>query len=131
MKDLIMQILTAGIQLIILVGLGYAINYLKTKTSIENLQKYYTLIKAFVQAAEQTLGAGTGAQKKAQVIAMVQKVIGNKLSPDEIDKLIESAVFEINTVLNKNGIVVSTSNNATTVTGTIANANQETTQNNK
>lgn len=114
MKDLIMQILTAGIQIIILVGLGYAINYLKTKTSIENLQKYYTLIKAFVQAAEQTLGSGTGAQKKAQVIAMVQKIIGNKLSADEIDKLIESAVFEMNTVLKKYNIVTTTTSDSTT-----------------
>lgn len=105
MKDLIMQILTASIQLIILVGLGYAIKYLKTKTSVENLQKYYSLIKAFVQAAEQQLGAGTGAQKKAQVVAMVQKVIGNKLSADEIDKLIESAVFEINNILKENKII--------------------------
>lgn len=105
MKDLIMTILTAGVQLVILVGLGYAIDFLKTKTSTENLQKYYNLIKTFVQAAEQQLGTGTGPQKKAAVVAMVQKVIGNRLTADEIDKLIESAVFEINTVLKKENIV--------------------------
>lgn len=131
MKDLIMQILTASIQLIILVGLGYAIKYLKTKTSVENLQKYYSLIKAFVQAAEQQLGAGTGAQKKAQVVAMVQKVIGNRLTADEIDKLIESAVFEINTVLKKYNIVVNNNTTSSPATNVAVNQSEAKTDENK
>jgi len=104
MKDLIITILTAGIQLIILIGLGYAIDYLKTKISAERLKKYYDLITKFVHAVEQTLGPNTGAQKKAEVVSLIQKEIGNKLTAEEIDKLIEAAVFEMNLVLKEKGL---------------------------
>jgi LL-H family phage holin len=103
-KDLIMTILTAGIQLAILAGLGSLINYLLTKTSTENLSKIYNLIKIFVQSAEQIYGDGKGVIKKKTVLDMISKNIKNKLSTEEIDKLIESAVFEINTVLKNEKI---------------------------
>lgn len=104
MKDLIITFLTAGIQLLIFISLGYVINYLKTKTTTENLQRYYDLIKKVVQAVEQVYGSGNGSQKKAEAIKIIQKIIGNKLTADEIDKLIESAVFEINEVLKTSNI---------------------------
>lgn len=103
-KDLIMTILTAGVQLIVLLAFGYLIDYLKNKIGTEQFKKYYDLITKFVYAAEQTLGAGTGAQKKAEVISLIQKQIGNKLSAEEIDKLIEAAVFEMNLVLKQKGV---------------------------
>lgn len=104
MKNLIMQILTAGIQLLVFIGLTYLISFLKTKTTTENLQRYYDLIKKIVQAVEQVYGSGTGSQKKAEAIKIIQKMLGNKLTTDEIDKLIESAVFEMNQVLKSSNI---------------------------
>lgn len=104
-RDLILTILTATVQLFIVLGLGYLIKFLKSKISIENLQKYYTLIKLFVESIEQIYGGGQGVIKKKAVVDMVRKTIGNKLTPEEIDKLIEAAVFEMNLVLKKNNII--------------------------
>lgn len=103
-KELILTILTASVQLFIVLGLGYVIKFLKTKISVENLQKYYTLIKLFVESAEQIYGGGQGVIKKKAVVDMVRKTIGNKLTPEEIDKLIEAAVFEMNLVLKREKI---------------------------
>jgi LL-H family phage holin len=105
MKNLIMTFLTAGIQLLVFVGLTYLINFLKTKTTTtENLQRYYDLIKKIVQAVEQVYGSGTGTQKKAEAVKTIQKIVGNKLTMEEIDNLIESAVFEMNQVLKSSNI---------------------------
>lgn len=104
MRDLIMTILTALIQLIILIGLGYLIDYLKAKISTERLKKYYDLITKFVHAAEQTFGDGKGMLKKQYVIDAVKKVLKGRLTNEEIDKLIEAAVFEMNLVLKQKGI---------------------------
>lgn len=104
MKDLIMTILTAGIQLIIMVALGYAINYLNTKIGAEKTKKYYELAKTFVRAVEQEFGSGNGADKKAEVFNMLKQLVGNKLTDDEINKLIEAAVFEMNYILKLKGL---------------------------
>ncbi|MDK2794383.1 MAG: hypothetical protein PWP75_1012 [Caldanaerobacter sp.] len=50
MKELIMTILTAGIQLLVMVVLGYLIDYLSTKIGMEKLKRYYEIARAFVQA---------------------------------------------------------------------------------
>ncbi|MGB9680305.1 MAG: phage holin [Thermoanaerobacteraceae bacterium] len=106
MNNLIMQILTAGVQLIIMVVLGYAIDYLRTKIGLDKMKKYYELAKTFVYAIEQEFGSGNGLEKKAEVINLLRKALGNKLSDEEIDKLIEAAVFEMNYILNLKGINV-------------------------
>jgi LL-H family phage holin len=129
MKDLIMTILTAGIQLTILVGLGSLIDYLLTKTSAENLSKIYNLIRIFVQSAEQIYGEGEGVIKKKAVLDMISKTIKNKLSTEEIDKLIESAVFEINTVLDNKKIKTPEVNNSQP-TATVDNSQPTTTVDN-
>jgi len=103
-RELIITILTSLVQLFIVLGLGYLIRFLKTKTSVEDLQRYYTLITKFVQSAEQIYGGGQGVIKKKAVLDMVRRTIGDKLTPSEIDKLIESAVFEMNLILKKEGI---------------------------
>ncbi|MEQ2129720.1 MULTISPECIES: phage holin [Caldanaerobacter] len=104
MKELIMTILTAGIQLLVMVVLGYLIDYLSTKIGMEKLKRYYEIAKAFVQAVEQQVGPGNGPIKKEQVFKLLKKVIGNKLTDEEIDKLIEAAVFEMNYVLKLKGL---------------------------
>ncbi|AAM25559.1 MAG: hypothetical protein XD49_0774 [Caldanaerobacter subterraneus] len=104
MKELIMTILTAGIQLLVMVVLGYLIDYLSTKIGMEKLKRYYEIAKAFVQAVEQQVGSGNGPIKKEQVFKLLKKVIGNKLTDEEIDKLIEAAVFEMNYVLKLKGL---------------------------
>ncbi|WKV07867.1 phage holin [Thermoanaerobacterium sp. CMT5567-10] len=104
MRDLIMTILTAGLQLVILVTLGYVINFLYSKIGTEKTKRYFEIAKMIVRGVEQEFGAGNGADKKAEAVNLIKKIIGNKLTDEEIDKLIEAAVFEMNYVLNIKGL---------------------------
>ena len=99
-----MTILTAGVQLVIMVVLEYLIDYLNTKIGMEKIKRYYEIAKTFVQAVEQQVGPGKGPDKKAEVFNLLKKVIGNKLTDEEIDKLIEAAVFEMNYILKLKGL---------------------------
>lgn len=49
MKDLIMTILTAGLQLVILATLGYVINYLYSKIGTEKTKRYFEIAKMIVR----------------------------------------------------------------------------------
>lgn len=104
MRELIIQILFYAIQLVVLVVLGYVIQFLQTKLGNEKFKKAYNLVKNVVLAIEQTLGSGNGADKKAEAVAIIKKMIGNKLSDDEINILIEAAVKEMNMVLKEKGL---------------------------
>ncbi|HHV75298.1 MAG TPA: phage holin [Thermoanaerobacterium sp.] len=87
MKDLIMTILTAGLQLVILATLGYVINYLYSKIGTEKTKRYFEIAKMIVRGVEQEFGAGNGADKKAEAVNLIKKIVGNKLTDEEIDKL--------------------------------------------
>lgn len=104
MRDLIMTILTAGVQLVIMVALGYFINFLYAKIGTEKTKKYFDIAKMLVRGVEQEFGSGNGADKKVEVFNLLKKITGNMLSEEEIDKLIEAAVFEMNYILNLKGI---------------------------
>ena len=104
MRELLITLITILTQILILVGLGYFIDFLRSKISIDKLREYYGLIVKFVYAAEQVYGKGTGAIKKQYVINTVKKILGNKLTDDEIDRMLEAAVFEMNLVLKQKDI---------------------------
>lgn len=101
MKELVMQIAIYTIQLFVLVVLSYIISYLKQKLSDEKLKQAYNMVKNVVLAVEQATGPGKGADKKAEAIAYIKKLVGNTLTDDEINILIEAAVKEMNMVLKK------------------------------
>lgn len=101
MKDLIMQIAIYTIQLFVLVVLSYIISYLKQKLGNEKLKQAYDMVKSVVLAVEQTLGPGKGADKRQEAVAYIKKILGNTLSDDEINVLIEAAVKEMNMVLKQ------------------------------
>lgn len=103
-RELIMTILSVSLQLIVGIVLFYSIEFLKKKISIATLQNCYTLIEYFVKGVEQIFGAGNGDKKKEVVLEIAQKIMGNVLTTEEIDKLIESAVYEMNLVLKKEGL---------------------------
>jgi LL-H family phage holin len=95
-------------QYVILIVTGLAglltyvvIKYLGTKLGVENLEKYYKWVCIAVNAVEQIVGAGYGEQKKAQVIDFIVNKFGNKISDEDLDKLIEAAVHEMNLVIKK------------------------------
>lgn len=104
MRELIIQILFYAIQLVVLVVLGYVIQFLQTKLGNEKFKKAYNLVKNVVLAIEQTSGSGNGADKKAEAVAYIKKLVGNTLTDDEINILIEAAVKEMNMVLKEKGL---------------------------
>jgi LL-H family phage holin len=101
MEQLIMTILTAAVQLAVIATLGYVINFLDKKIGKDKIEKYYGLAKILVMATEQELGPGNGADKKTEVMNLLKKLTCNKLTDEELSKLIEAAVKEMNIVLKQ------------------------------
>jgi hypothetical protein len=96
MKDLIIYLLLV---LVLLSGfplLIAGIDYLIKKTSSEKLKVFLGFTKMAVMAAEQTLGAGTGEAKKQLVSATLSKKFRGQITTEEIEHLIEAAVYELN-----------------------------------
>jgi LL-H family phage holin len=104
MREVIMTILTAGVQLMVMAALGYGINFLNKKIGKDMMQKYFELAKVLVMAVEQEFGPGNGADKKAEVMNLLKRLTGNKLTDEELSKLIEAAVFEMNYMLKLKNI---------------------------
>lgn len=102
-QSLLFELLLIIVQVAIVVVGGYVVSYLKAKVGTENFNKYYGMIKSIVMGIEQTFGAGNGADKKTEAVQLIEKIAGNKLSEDQINTLIESAVFEMNLVIKNGG----------------------------
>lgn len=98
-QDLLMQGLSVLVQIAVLALSGFLIDGLIAKTGQTKFRKLLDYARIGVAAAEQTFGAGNGDQKKAQVEEFLSNKLKGKLSPTEIDKLIEAAVFEMNSVI--------------------------------
>lgn len=67
---------------------------IKWQSSIKD-KRIFNYIKSVVNAAEQLYGPGTGKIKKEYVTEIVKKAFGKVLTDEQIDALIESAVFHI------------------------------------
>lgn len=103
-QELITQILTMVVQVIIPIVGGYIINYLRIKVGTEKLNQYYKLSKTVVDSVEQTFGSGNGADKKEEAIQALRLLSKGRLSEDQIERMIEAAVYETNTLLKINGL---------------------------
>jgi hypothetical protein len=55
-----------------------------------------------VNAVEQSMEDAKNEEKKQAVMAYIAKKFGDKISPDDVDKIIECAVHEMNLQLEKN-----------------------------
>lgn len=93
-------VLTNLLQAAAVILSGFCINLIRSKTQHTKFSKYMDYAKIAVTAIEQTMGLSTGAIKKKAVETFLYDKIGKALSKDEIDKLIEAAVFDLN--LNHN-----------------------------
>ena len=72
----------------------YIIPLLKEKLDAEKLKRLVKLVKVAVDAAEQLYGSGMGEDKREYVVNYLLKK-GIVLDADEIEMLIESAVFRL------------------------------------
>lgn len=82
-----------------IVGL-YLVPFLKSQIKEKQMDQILTIVDTAVQAAEQTLKSG--AIKKADVLTFVSNWLGEKglhISDEELDRLIESAVFAMNSAI--------------------------------
>lgn len=95
--EFLFQLTLLVVSLAVPIVTTFVVKYLQTKYGNENLKKYLSYAETAVKAAESTfLKPGSGAEKKAVVEKYLSNKIGNILSAEEIDQLIQAAVFEIN-----------------------------------
>lgn len=81
---------------------AYLIPYLKSQTKTKQQEEVLKIVEVAVHAAEQTLKSGT--IKKREVTQFVTDWLnerGLKFTEGEVDRLIESAVFNMNTVIKE------------------------------
>ena len=92
----ITPIIEAILALVAVVITSIIIPYIKKKTSVEQQKEIVSWVKIAVMAAEQIyVGTGRGPEKKLYVIEwLADRNI--TVDTNEIDALIESAVFELN-----------------------------------
>lgn len=96
MENLMYQILMAVLTLIALVLTGFAVPWLKAKLGAENLSTVEMWINDAVAAAEQIFKlSGSGPSKKTYVMEFL-KGKGITITDEELDALIEAAVYELN-----------------------------------
>lgn len=62
--------------------------------------RYIPYVKTAVQYAEQVLVKSTGNDKRIWVENYISQKLKGKIKPDDLDKLIESSVLEMNSLLN-------------------------------
>lgn len=104
MNAYVMNVLLTIVALVVSAGATYLMKYLNAKVGNEDLQKYFGWIKIAVQGIEQIMGPGGGLSKKEAAIKYIAEKFGSKISPEDLNKLIEAAVFEMNLVLKENGL---------------------------
>lgn len=96
----ITPIIEAVAALIAVIITAVVIPYIKSKTTTQQQAQINAWVKIAVAAAEQIYkGSGRGEEKKEYVINWLEDR-GFTLDEDEVDALIESAVYELN-----NGII--------------------------
>ena len=99
MNDLTFNILKLVVSVVCALIAVYLVPYLKNKLQDEKYAQLLYMVEVAVRAAEQTLGAGEGKLKKDEVMKFVVKWMdeqGIKITIQQLDQLIESAVFNMN-----------------------------------
>ena len=91
----ITQIIVALVGLISAIITYVLVPHIKSKTDAATFAKIQTMVQVAVTAAEQIYtGTGMGQTKKKFVLEFLESK-GYKVDEDTIDKLIESAVYEM------------------------------------
>lgn len=99
MKENLYNFLLAALPVILMIAgwIGQKISvFLTTKIGETNFNKALRYAKTIVCSIEQTMGSGNGAAKKKAVVDLLAQKLNKYLTADEINHLVEAAVFEIN-----------------------------------
>lgn len=99
MNEILFEVLKAVIIISIMVAMRYVVPWIKENTDLAKNQILMDIVTAAVQYAEQTIGKGSGAEKKAIVTEFLKKQLEAKnlsISDEQLNALIESAVYAMN-----------------------------------
>lgn len=99
MDSNLFNLLLTIITFIIAIGGGYLITYLNHKIGSQKLQDYYKVAKQIVMSIEQLNPELTGADKKELAMSKLLELTHNKITSEQANTLIESAVYEIKKLL--------------------------------
>lgn len=94
--------LSTLVTIVITIGGGYLINFLRQKISSQKLSTYYSLAKQVVMFIEQTNPDLINEQKKELAISKLLELTHNKITSEQAETLIESAIYEIKKLINTN-----------------------------
>ncbi len=100
MDSELFNLLLGTLTLIITVGGGFLVKFINQKIGIDKSKHYYDLAKKIVMTIEQLNPELLGPEKKEIAISKLVALTNNKLSPEQADLLIESAVYEVKKFLN-------------------------------
>lgn len=100
MSNISYQILTLVVSLISVILTGVFVPWLKTKLTNEKITTIEMWVKIAVAAAEQMKVAGLITDDKKDYVVKFIKDKGITITDEELDALIEAAVYEINKAKN-------------------------------
>lgn len=98
MNDILFEILKAVTILVVILLTRYALPYLKQVVEVSKYNWVLKWVNVAVKSAEQTIKEG-GQEKKAIVTEFIRGLLIKKkisLSDEQLDNLIESAVYAMN-----------------------------------
>lgn len=99
MDELMVKIIELAIVIVFTLIARYVVPFIKQLTENEKIAAATSWIQDAVDAAEQTMKANKGHEKKAVVTEYLKKILTAKnisISDDQLDTMIEAAVFAMN-----------------------------------
>lgn len=100
MDSTLVNTLLSLISLIIAVGGGYLVNFLRQKIGSDKLINYYAMAKQIVMAIEQANPQLDGIDKKELAVNKLIQFSNNKITQQQADIFIEAAVYDIKKLLS-------------------------------
>ena len=95
MDSSLFNLLLTIITFIITVGGGFLVTYLNQKIESQKLQDYYNIAKQIIMAIEQLNPELAGVDKKDLALSKLLELTNNKITSEQANTLIESAVYEV------------------------------------
>lgn len=102
MDSTLFNLLLSIIGVIISVGGVYLISFLNSKIGSEKTKYYYDLAQKVVMSIEQSNPQLAGIDKKELAINKLVELSDNKITKNQADTLIESAVYDIKKLIKNN-----------------------------
>lgn len=99
MNDLTFNLLKIVVSICSALIAAYLVPFIKAKLHEAKYSDLLMMVEIAVRAAEQTIGAGKGSTKKDEVMTFVMEWMhkaGIAISVEQLDQLIEAAVFNMN-----------------------------------